>query len=376
MPNTTTSQYMLLPVPVPTVDPGPQYATDLNTCLTTIDQHDHSTGKGTPVTPSGLNINADLSYASGGTSYNAKSLRSIRFTAQPSPLSLATDLGCVYESGVDLYYNDGNGNQIRMTNSGSVAGGAGSIGGLTPPASVTYNSGTQTFVFQSTTATAANLDAGSLIIRQVLANAKGITLSSPSALANNYTLTLPTGNASASNSFVVSDTAGNLSYTNVDNITTTISSSGISLKQQGVTINYLAPKLLTTGSALGQASYQDIFAFVTRSIFPNYDNVATLTIPITGVRPVYIGLIPSSASVGTIINDSSTATAQLRIYRNADLITTCNFNTIGTMPSSIFYTYDFAPSSTYTYTLKGAVSSSAGGNGLEITSSKFLIFEQ
>jgi hypothetical protein len=31
-----------------------------------------------------------------------------------------TELGCLYESGVDLYYNDGSGNVVRLTSGGSV----------------------------------------------------------------------------------------------------------------------------------------------------------------------------------------------------------------------------------------------------------------
>jgi hypothetical protein len=206
MPNTTTSQYMGMPVPVPTVDPGPQWATDLNTCLTTVDQHDHSTGKGTPVTPSGLNINSDLNF----NANNAIGLRSSRYNVQASPLSGVSDLGCLYVSGVDLYYNDENGNQIRMTASGSVSGTAGSITGLVPPANVTYTGFNQTFTFQSSTATAASLDGGSVTIRNLTASSPGITLSPPASLASNYTITFPNSLPSSS-SYFITDPNGNIS---------------------------------------------------------------------------------------------------------------------------------------------------------------------
>lgn len=199
---------MLLPVPIPTVETGPQYATDLNSCLTTIDSHDHSSGKGTFVTPAGLNINQDLSFVGN----NSTNLRSVRFTAQASPISLSSDLGCLYVSGVDLYYNDENGNQIQMTKSGSIAGAVGTISGLVPPASLSYVSGTQTFVFQSTTATPANLDSGSIILRDITANSKGITLSAPAALGSNYTFTLPSSTPSGSSGYLAVNNTGNMFY--------------------------------------------------------------------------------------------------------------------------------------------------------------------
>lgn len=196
---------MNLPVPVPTVDPGPQYATDLNTCITSLDSHNHSAGQGQQITPAGINITTDLSF--GGN--NAINLRSTRYTTQGSALSAGTDIGCTYVTGVDLYYNDVNGNQVRLTQSGAVAGTPGSISNLLFPASVTYVTGSQTFVFQSSTGAAGNIDVGSIKVRQVLASANAVTISSPTNLANNYTLTLPPALPPAK-SYMAVDSSGNL----------------------------------------------------------------------------------------------------------------------------------------------------------------------
>ena len=205
MPTTISSVYMSMPVPVPTVDPGPQYANDLNSCIGILDSHTHAPGQGQQITPAGINITTDLSF--GGN--NATNLRSTRYTAQGGALAAGSDIGCTYVAGVDLYFNDVNGNQIRLTQGGGVAGTPGSIANLLFPASVTYVTGTQTFVFQSSTATAGNIDVGSVIIRQVLANANGITLSSPTNLAANYTLTLPSALPVAKRNLAV-DTSGNI----------------------------------------------------------------------------------------------------------------------------------------------------------------------
>jgi hypothetical protein len=92
----------------------------------------------------------------------------------------------LYVIGADLYYNDANGNQVRITQSGSVTGATGTITGLpSGTASAAYNSIIdETFIFQSASNTAANIDGGSVIlIREVAANANAVTISSPTALS-------------------------------------------------------------------------------------------------------------------------------------------------------------------------------------------------
>lgn len=197
---------MGLPIPVAGVDSGPDYALNVNACLAKIDSHDHSLGNGVPITPNGMNISLDLPF----NNNNATLLRSIRFSSQ-SPLSGASDLGCLYESGVDLYYNDGNGNQIRITQSGSVSGASGTITGLpSGTASASFSAGT--FTFQAATNTPAALDIGSLIVRQTgIASPNGITLQSPNSLAANYVLTFPTA-LPASTSFSTTDSSGNMGF--------------------------------------------------------------------------------------------------------------------------------------------------------------------
>jgi hypothetical protein len=134
----------------------------------------------------------------------------LRFTPQGSPLALGTDIGCLYESGVDLYYNDGAGNQVRITQSGGVAGSPGSIANLTSPASASYVAGSSTFVWQSDSNTPASMDAGSLIIRKVSASSPGITVAAPSSLASNFALTL-FASLPAATSLIAVNNSGNMS---------------------------------------------------------------------------------------------------------------------------------------------------------------------
>lgn len=188
--STVTSPNMGLPVPVVGQEPGPQWATDLNNCMAVIDAHSHNPGSGVPITPASLNINADLPL----NTNNITQSRTLRFTPQSATLSLASDIGCLYEVTNDLWYNDGAGNQVRLTQSGSIVGTAGSITGLpSGTAGASYSGVSSTFTFQSATSIAANLDLGSVTFRNLSPNSTfGVTVSPVAGLGNNYALTLPT----------------------------------------------------------------------------------------------------------------------------------------------------------------------------------------
>lgn len=240
-----TSPNMNLPVPVVGQEAGPTYATDINNCLNIIDGHDHSIGYGTQITPSGININTSLSF----NDYNATNLRSSRFFIQPSLLALATDLCCTYVSGVDLYYNDGNGNQIRMTQSGAVSGTPGSISGLSSPASASYNSGNQTFVWQSAANTPANMDGGSFIFRNITASSNGVTVSAPAALGSNYSLVLPS--IPAQTNVMTLDTSGNMgsiTYNAVAAAMTATGANAIAATMTSTGANAIAATMTSTGA--------------------------------------------------------------------------------------------------------------------------------
>lgn len=240
---------MNLSVPIVGQEAGPQYATDINSCLTLIDQHNHTSGSGVQIPPAGLNINSDLTFSGN----NATNLRSSRYNSQILPLALVNDINCVYVSGVDLYYNDSNSNQIRLTTSGHVNSGAGSISGLpSGTASANYNSGSGTFVFQSSTNTAANIDGGSFILRNNTASSHALTLSPPSALTSDYSITLP--NLPSVLSILTIDTSGNMNATlTPDNSTIGISSNQLIVKNQGITSTQIA-NLTITSSQIASAT--------------------------------------------------------------------------------------------------------------------------
>jgi hypothetical protein len=202
----TLSPNMSMPVPTVATAPGPGWASNLDASLSIVDSHNHSSGQGVEINPAGLNINSDLSF----NNNNATVLRSVNFTSQAAPLSLITDIGCLYVSGVDLYYNDEGGTQIRITQGGAVAGATGTITGLpSGTASASYSAGT--FTFQSATNTPASMNVGPIVLGNNTLNSKAVTIAPNSGIASNYNLTLPAALPGALN-YVTLDASGNLSF--------------------------------------------------------------------------------------------------------------------------------------------------------------------
>lgn len=108
---TTTTPDMGLILPDVSVTAGPQWATLLNAAFSTVDSHNHATGNGVQITPSGLNINSDLTFVQN----NATNLRSLRLFNNSSFTPGVSDLTCLYSLNNELYYRDGAGNIIQFT---------------------------------------------------------------------------------------------------------------------------------------------------------------------------------------------------------------------------------------------------------------------
>lgn len=102
--------------PTPGVTAGPQWAQMLNDAIDKIDAHDHSSGKGAKVGPSGLNINADLNF--GGN--NATTIRSARLSSQGGALTGGGEAGEIYNVGGNLYWTNGSGAAVQITSGSSV----------------------------------------------------------------------------------------------------------------------------------------------------------------------------------------------------------------------------------------------------------------
>lgn len=339
---------MNLPVPEVGISPGPDYATSVDNCLTIIDSHTHAPGSGVQVTPEGLNINADLSV----NVNNLTLVRTVRFQSQPALLSAAADIGCLYESGVDLYFNDGSGNQVRITQSGGVAGTPGSISNLTSPASASYVSASQTFVFQSDANTAANIDGGSFILRNIVANSNGLTLSPPNALASSYTITLPTLPVS-SKILTIGSTGTIAAALDVDNTTIQISSNALQVAAAGITQTQLYTR--TTGTTVSAGNVV-ITAPDTNSTSSTTTIGAAGGLTTTG-RPVIIMLVCNGSNGDIQLSGGATLT----LFRDSTIISTSTFT--GTSPNHFIMPnfIDVPSAGVHTYVFQINVSSGSVG---------------
>jgi microcystin-dependent protein len=288
MATNTISPNMSLVIPVVGQEVGPTWAFDLNASLNILDGHTHLPGSGVQITPDAMNINSDLPL----NQNNLITARSARFTAQTSPLALATDRASIYVSGADLYYNDTSGNQVRITQSGNVAGTPGSIANLVSPASAAFVAGNQTFVFQSAANTPGNVDGGAFIFRNLTANSKGVTVLPPSSLSADYSLTLPT--IPASQKIMTLDASGNMSAPySLDNTSIQQTSGVINVITSyilpvGSVIDYagaLAPTnfLICDGSAISRTTYSTLFAVLGTTYGPG-DGSTTFNLPNLGGR--------------------------------------------------------------------------------------------
>lgn len=248
--SSTTTPNMNLVIPTTGSQPGPQYANNINGSLSTIDAHNHTPGYGVAIPVSGLSIQTGLPF----NNNPALSLQASVYTAQGS---LATNQA-VYVQGVDLYYNDGNGNVIQLTNNGSISGSAGNISGLVSPAAVTYGSGVFTFQSDSTGPTAGNIDAASIVIRKAVASSPGITLTAPSALSSDYSLTLPAA-PPATNRIMTIDPSGNIGALDMagDQLTTNVTTGKLDFNYEISGGNIL--NILNTNAGLFLADATNAF---------------------------------------------------------------------------------------------------------------------
>lgn len=288
----TTTPNMSLVLPTIGVDSGLTWEQSINANSNLLDQHNHTPGYGAPIVSSSININTDFPF----NNNNATLVRSINFQAQPSPISNPADIGCLYVSGVDLYYNDESGNQIQITSGGNVNATSSGISSGSATASFVSS----VLVVNAAANTPADIQGASILLgNSGVTGSKYLTLSPPSAMAVNYSLTLP--NLPGSTNIMALDAAGNMSAPySVDNSTIVISSNVIQVPTGGITDTQIATQtitqdkkaLMTASSTVGVGGF---------AISPSSGNATTTSasfLPIpnlsvtitTSGRPIYIGL--------------------------------------------------------------------------------------
>mgnify|MGYP003627642011 FL=1 len=233
MSTTTTNMSLIQPAIGVTV--GPTWSSELNTSLGLIDTHDHTSGKGVQITPSGLNINADLEF----NANDATELRTVAFDSSAAVTSTG-DTRALYHSGGDIYWRNATGTAVQITDGSSVKTGAGSISGdmSSTNAALSYSSTSKTFSHIADTTTSPNTYA-KLLSSNLLLYKYGTGAS----VGNNaYYVTLQyMGTSAGSNTLTVPDETGTL-------LTTATNYSGGDLQLQ-VTGTGNKIDLITTGTS-------------------------------------------------------------------------------------------------------------------------------
>lgn len=284
------SNSMNLPIPTVGTTPGPEYADNINTSLTLIAEHDHTTGKGVPISTAGLNIDGPLPF----NNHSAISLKAATFQTQ----AIDGDSRSIYVKGTnnDLWYNNGT-SAIQITNISGVAGSPGNISNLISPASAVYNGGT--FSFFSNGTQPADLKGASIYLGNASATTNYLNLQPPAAMASNYALVLPT--IPAQTNVMTLDAAGNMSSITYNAVGQGMTATGANAVLASVTsvnstqADLIANKVqMPVGSSLGNyAAGPEIFPAVTFNapvgVFTVYPGL-TASLTVSGLRPIMVRL--------------------------------------------------------------------------------------
>jgi len=176
--------------PTPEVTQGPEWAEDINTILTTtIAEHNHQSPNG------GVQLTQDALDIDGNLSLNGNQL------TNANAIGLATETSAsvsgsnrLYNEAGDLYYRDGSGTDVRITQNGSLSAASfGGISGLSGTSGTATFAGLSTFIWKKDATAYATMENGPVKVYSGndAAPTSGIVLSSPDGLASDTTLILP-----------------------------------------------------------------------------------------------------------------------------------------------------------------------------------------
>jgi len=208
----STTSFMNLSLPDVSVTIGPDWATLLNTALTSIDSHDHTSGNGNKITQAGINITDSFDI-------NSKAITSVGRASFSNLTALITTAVSSYVKDGDLYFNDASGNQIRITAGGSID--VSSVGGITgdyttTSASVFYTDAVLKYFFQDSNAARALVDLATsrLITTYSSPQTLDYTVDDLVLVSGTTTLTLPA--AATRMQFVIKKTDSNATTVTLD----------------------------------------------------------------------------------------------------------------------------------------------------------------
>jgi len=330
-----------------------------------IDIHDHSSMKGAQVPTAGLNINANLGFAG----FKAFNFLAAQFSNQDSPLSAAENKPCVYSLNGELRFIDNSGNDVLITNAGSVNSATGSISGLSSPVAAGFSSSTFTWRANAGTGIYAKMANADVSLYESVANAgNAVTLKSPASLGVSYSVTFPIATP-ASTQYVTMATTGQLATASADSIGSAMTVTGVNAIAStmtatgGNTIANVRTRTYGAEAEAGGVSRSGPALFSTSSV--SFENVVELSATITSTgRPIQIMLISGGSSLGYISLSRTGILSEgvIRLLRGAVPIADSWYTLQGAsgalllrVPPPGVFMLDAVAAGTYVYQLQGRV---------------------
>lgn len=111
-----STTFMNLNLPQVLTTLGPEWAQQIVDAFDVVDEHDHSSGKGVKIKPSGIDINTDLSFAD----FRAIDLEATQYSSLDSALTGASNANSIHSVSGDLYFTNASGTAIQITSGGSI----------------------------------------------------------------------------------------------------------------------------------------------------------------------------------------------------------------------------------------------------------------
>lgn len=172
-------------IPIVQQTTGPEYASAINTIITAIlDRWQQA------ISPSDISIDDNLEM----NGHAVTELSGTSYVDHPNGVSAGSDPRFIYFVDGEFYINDGNGNQVQMTDDGALnATAAGGIGGdyTATAAEVAWVASSASYFFKSSPSQTAQLDVKDIRFSRAIGE-EGVTVEAPLGINSDYTLTLPT----------------------------------------------------------------------------------------------------------------------------------------------------------------------------------------
>ena len=304
-----TTTNMSLVIPSVLTDVGPTYATLIDAAFVTLDAHNHSSGSGVQITPSGLNISSDLTF----NQNNATNLRTARLYNNSSITLGVNDKTCLYALNGELYYEDAAGNTVQVTLSGSL-----NVGTLTAlaikdslfqlqyfgdtsrilkfSAANVPASTTNTFIFPAisgTSDTVASLTAVQTLTNTTLTNGTVSGATATTLISGSGTLVLPTSGTVTvpSGTATLVNTSGTQTLTNknLGSSTNTLTGATMASFTPDGTHTITVPS--TTDTLAGLTAVQTLtnktLTAPVQSSYEDFTEISTPASPSSGVVRIY-----------------------------------------------------------------------------------------